>query len=193
MTRLEELKQKLEIIEFLQSFINADIDIVPEDQISPGRIKGLELLREFSKIKIEELLDEKPLEEKKDIFSEKEILVLKAMAMKHLNNPKVSSVFDGKAIPPEDVQVTTFPTKRNKPIIKATPPTKEKGVNGWIGRTGKVIDSEDVQGASVDSGEPFRVISKHSVDGYWRVRSLRNPDKEFLIDDASHEWDGAND
>jgi len=187
--KYQELQDRLATVAFLTELLAL------EDPFKKGvrgegdsRAKVVAAFKEFAQQKKDELLDEQrdaaSLPPETAQFTADEVLVLKAMASKMMNKPEVQRILCASAAP------TKKPSR-----VKVVPPQTGDPANR-VGKFGKIVDVEDAQGAvggTVDSGDRFAVVAKHSVQGYYEcavVDSAGVPTGvRFLIHDSLATWE----
>jgi len=195
--KIDELQTTLDSVKFLEKVRASERPLKTSFKVSAD-IYGIFIAKfnKFLESEIDALLGKAAPDPMSEVFSEEDILILKAVIMKHRNNPKVIQMLGLDSVISEEVSsASPKKPKTKKPkgkikIIKT--PVNFGDEKGGVGRHGKVMSPEDVQGVSggqeINFGDEFVVEKKHSVSGFWQAALTRDPTIKFLVHDTTPEW-----
>lgn len=178
MEKLDQLQERLDTVKYLKEILDSETPLrkglkAPSES---SEKEVLSFLKSCITSKISELLGEPDPTVVKD-FDDEEIMLLKAMCLKHKNNPKVQQVLKKEESAPS-----------KKPAEKKP----EQPVRG--GRRGKIIDPTEIAGLTgdeyIDPGTEIVALARHSVEGYWQVVLASNSRVKFVISEDAIEWLG---
>ena len=195
--KIDELQTTLDSVKFLEKVRASERPLKTSFKVSTEIYNVfIDKFNKFLESEIDTLLGKATPDPISEVFSDEDIFILKAVIMKQRNNPKVVQILGLDSVVSESTpRSTPSKPKVKKPkgkikIIK-TPvnPGDEKGA---VGRHGKVMSPDDIQGVSgscqINFGDEFVVEEKHSVSGFWKAALIKDPTVKFLIHDTIPEW-----